>query len=227
VPASRRFDAILFDLDGTLIDTAPDMVAVLSSILADEGREPIAYDLARSHVSHGSAGLIRLAFPGVDDADHERLRLEFLARYELAVCVNSRLFPGLERLLDTLDRAALPWGVVTNKPSRMTTPLLRALGLDVRSVTTISGDTIAERKPDPAPLLLASREAAVQPEKVAYIGDAARDIEAGRRAGMYTIAAAYGYVPAEEDPAGWQADVIARNTEELTTLVLKGVNLVS
>lgn len=222
---ARQFDAVLFDLDGTLIDTAPDMVAVLIDILVCEGREPIAYDLARSHVSHGSAGLIHLAFPDAGDDEHERLRLEFLRRYEVAVCIHSSLFPGLESLLDDLDRAGLPWGVVTNKPSRMTAPLLRALGLDVRAATTISGDTIPQRKPDPAPLLLASREAAVAPDRVAYIGDAERDIEAGRRAGMFTIAASYGYIPAEEDPHAWQADVVAGNTEELATLVRKGVNL--
>jgi 2-phosphoglycolate phosphatase len=227
VPAKRSFDAILFDLDGTLIDTAPDMVAVLVDLLAHHGRPPIHYDLARSHVSHGSAGLVRLAFPDLDDAERERLRLEFLDRYEAAVCVNSMLFPGLEPLLDILDAAALPWGVVTNKPARMTNPLLRALGLDVRSATIVSGDTIPERKPDPAPLLLASREAAIDPLKTMYIGDAARDIEAGRRAGMFTIAAAYGYIPAEEDPESWQADAVVKNTEELAHLVLKGVNLAS
>jgi len=227
VPSKRRFDAILFDLDGTLIDTAPDMVAALVDLLASHGRPPIHYDLARSHVSHGSAGLVRLAFPDLDDDERERLRLEFLDRYETAVCVNSTLFPGLAALLDILDAAALPWGVVTNKPSRMTNPLLRALGLDARSATIVSGDTIPERKPDPAPLLLASREADVDPRKTVYVGDAARDIEAGRRAGMFTIAASYGYIPAEEDPGSWQADALVENPEELAHLVLKGVNLAS
>jgi len=225
VSPKRRFDAILFDLDGTLIDTAPDMVAVLGDILASEGRPPIHYALARSHVSHGSAGLVRLAFPDLDEGERERLRLDFLDRYETAVCVHSTLFPGLEGLLDALDAAALPWGVVTNKPARMTNPLLRALGLDARSATIVSGDTIPERKPDPAPLLLASREAAVDPRRVVYVGDAARDIEAGRRAGMFTIAASYGYIPAEEDPGSWRADAIVENTEQLAHLVLKGVNL--
>jgi phosphoglycolate phosphatase len=225
VTRKSLFDAVLFDLDGTLVDTAPDMVAVLVDIQKSEGLAPIHYELARTHVSHGAAGLINLGFPGVSASEHERLRLEFLARYERAVCVHSRLFPGLGDLLDRLDAESLPWGVVTNKPARMTEPLLHALGIGARSASTISGDTIPERKPDPAPLLLASRETGVAPERMVYVGDAARDIEAGRAAGMYTIAASYGYITADDDPAGWAADEIVRDTQELAHLLLKGVNL--
>ena len=219
------FEAVLFDLDGTLIDTAPDMVATLLDIQRTEGRAPVAYELARSHVSHGSAGLISLGFPDISAAEHERLRLEFLDRYEQAVCVHSAVFSGLTELLDLFDASQLPWGIVTNKPARMTQPLLKALGIANRSASTVSGDTIPQRKPDPAPLLLASRETGVTPEKMVYVGDAARDIEAGRAAGMFTIAAAYGYIPANEDPATWGADEMAADTEELAHLLLKGVNL--
>lgn len=219
------FEAVLFDLDGTLVDTAPDMVAVLLAIQKDEGQCLVDYALARNYVSHGAAGLIGLGFPDASAADRERLRLEFLDRYEQAVCVHSCLFPGLAELLDRFDAGRIPWGIVTNKPARMTTPLLQNLGIAGRSVSTISGDTIPERKPDPAPLLLACEQAGVAPERSIYVGDAARDIAAGLAAGMYTVAATYGYVSAEEDPAIWNAHVIAANTDELTHLLLKAVNL--
>lgn len=219
------FDAILFDLDGTLVDTAPDMVAVLADIQKSEGLEPVSYELARTYVSHGANGLISLGFPEVSAPEHERLRLEFLERYERAVCVHSTLFPGLADLLDLLDDMNRPWGIVTNKPARMTLPLLDALGIGARSASTVSGDTIPQRKPDPAPLLLASRQTGIAPDRTVYIGDAARDIEAGRRAGMYTIAASYGYITAGDDPAHWDADAVVIDTQELAHLLLKGVNL--
>jgi len=219
------FDAIIFDLDGTLIDTAPDMVAVLFGMLADDGRDALPYDMARSYVSNGSAGLIHLGFPDVSEAEHERLRLEFLDRYEQSVCVHSTLFAGLEDLLDQFDDHGLPWGVVTNKPARMTDPLLAALGLSSRVACQISGDTIPERKPHPAPLLLACERTGVTPAKSVYVGDAARDIEAGQAAGMFTVAAAYGYITDDDDAADWNADLIAGDVQELTTLLRKGVNL--
>jgi phosphoglycolate phosphatase len=225
VAYARRFDAIFFDLDGTLIDTAPDMVATLVNIQRREGREPINFDTARSYVSHGAAGLIKLGFPDVNGREHERLRVEFLDRYEASVCDRSTVFPGLEALLDSLDGVNLPWGIVTNKPERMTHPLLRALELDHRSASTICGDTIAERKPDPAPLLLACQQSGVAPDRAIYVGDAERDIEAGRRAGMSTVSATYGYIPEHEDPGGWGADEVAADPEELAQIILKAVNL--
>ena len=222
---ARRYDAIFFDLDGTLIDTAPDMVATLVGIQHREGRQPVEFDVARSYVSHGAAGLIRLGFPDVNGQERERLRVEFLDRYEESVCEQSTVFPGLDKLLDALDGGDLPWGIVTNKPERMTRPLLRSLELDHRSVSTICGDTIAERKPDPAPLLLACRQSGVAPDRAIYVGDAERDIEAGRRAGMCTVSATYGYIPDDEDPDRWQADQVAADPEELAQIILKAVNL--
>ena len=221
----RAFDAVLFDLDGTLVDTAPDLVAVLQAILVDEGREPIDYPLARSHVSHGSIGLIRLGFPDISEAEFERLRLEFLDRYQQAVCVHSTLFPEMASLLDRLDEANLPWGVVTNKPERMTDPLMASLGMLERAACMISGDTLPQRKPDPAPLFLACDQTGIAADRSIYIGDAARDIEAGLAAGMHTVAVTYGYIPAEEDPHSWNAHQVVGDPKELTHLVLKGVNL--
>ena len=223
--SNATFDAILFDLDGTLVDTAPDMVAVLLGMQKDHGLALVPYDLARSHVSNGAVGLIRLAFPEADDALMKQLHQEYLDRYENAVCVDSTLFPELGDLLDELDALSRPWGVVTNKPMRMTDPLLAGLGLSSRAACSISGDTLPQRKPDPAPLLLASQQIGVPSEKTVYVGDAVRDIEAGRAAGMFTIAATYGYITDDDDPGTWEADLIAGDTRELTHYLLKGVNL--
>jgi len=225
VMPENAFDAVLFDLDGTLIDTAPDMVAVLLTLLESEGRDPIPYELARSHVSNGSAGLIHLAFPDVSERTHERLRSEFLDLYEKSVCIKSTLFEGLEPVLDQFDEHGLPWGVVTNKPARMTEPLLAALGLSNRIACQVSGDTIPERKPHPGPLLLACERTGIAPARSIYVGDSSRDIAAGRAAGMFTVAAAYGYIPYDESAAAWNADMIALNVQELTNLLRKGVNL--
>lgn len=218
------FGAVLFDLDGTLVDTAPDMVAVLDDLQKMEGQVPLPYATARAQVSNGAAGLIHLAFPNADEANHERLRLQYLENYQEAVCVHSALFPGLAELLDILDAEQYPWGVVTNKPARMTDPLLAGLGLGLRAACAISGDTLEQRKPHPAPLLLASEQTGVAPQRTVYVGDAARDIEAGRAAGMITIAVEYGYI-SDDDPRSWKADHIAADTAELTKMLLKGFNL--
>jgi phosphoglycolate phosphatase len=219
------YQSILFDLDGTLIDTAPDMVEVLTAMQIDRGKTPVSYELARSNVSNGAIGLLRLAFPDSTSADEKRLHVEFLDRYEQAVCVCSSVFPGLGQLLDRLDAAARPWGIVTNKPQRMTRPLLAALGLSERTACVVSGDTLPQKKPHPAPLLHASDQTGVGPQETIYVGDAARDIEAGRAACMGTVAAAYGYITEDDDPATWNADQMAADTQELTTILLKAVNL--
>jgi phosphoglycolate phosphatase len=216
---------VFFDLDGTLVDTAPDMVAVLVGLQKDTGSTPVPYELARASVSHGALGLINLAFPAVDEHERRRLHKEFLDRYEQAVCIGSALFPGIAELLDLLDGRGLPWGVVTNKPERMTDPLLRKLGLSERMSCAVSGDTLPQRKPHPAPLLLACERSGVAAAKSIYVGDDARDVVAGRAAGMTTIAAAYGYITAEDDPGLWEADLIAADTHELTEMIVKAVSL--
>lgn len=218
-------EAILFDLDGTLVDTAPDMVAVLTQLQKDNGFEPLPYEIARANVSNGAVGLIRLAFSMLDDSERDRLRCEYLERYEASVCIGSTVFPGLTPLLDRLNAHAVPWGVVTNKPQRMTDPLLEKLGLSQSIACTVSGDTLPQRKPHPAPMLLASKTIDVPPHKTIYVGDAARDIEAGRAAGMRTIAASYGYITPGDDPAAWQADQIAGTTGELTGMILQALGL--
>lgn len=222
---TRRSRAVFFDLDGTLIDTAPDMVAILADLLSEHDSPALPYATARASVSNGAMGLIRLAFPDADEATQQQLYGEYLDRYERAVCINSTLFPGLPGILDELDRLGLPWGVVTNKPQRMTDPLLAKLGLAERAACVVSGDTLAQRKPHPAPLLHAARLAGVAPEESLYVGDAERDVSAGRAAGMATIAAAYGYIVTGDDPARWLADRVAEDTVELAKLIREAVTL--
>jgi N-acetyl-D-muramate 6-phosphate phosphatase len=216
---------VFFDLDGTLVDTAPDMVAVLVAMQESRGSMPVPYELARTSVSHGALGLINLAFPSVDESLRGELHQEFLDRYEQAVCIGSTLFPGMAELLDLLELRGRPWGVVTNKPERMTGPLLEKLELSHRMCCAVSGDTLPQRKPHPAPLLLACERAGVAPHRSIFVGDDARDIVAGRAAGMTTIAAAYGYITAEDDPALWEADHIVGNTIELTRTICDAMSL--
>ena len=218
-------EAVLFDLDGTLVDTAPDMVAVLQSMQAAYGVEPVDYEKGREQVSNGSIGLLRLGFPDVDIEIGHAYHGEYLDRYAEVVCENSRVFDGIDALLDQLDEASLPWGVVTNKPEYLTAPLMQCLGLTPRSACIVGGDTLPVRKPDPAPLLLACDIAGVAPHRTVYVGDASRDIDAGLAAGMTTVAATYGYIPSQEDPNSWGADSLAKTPEELAQFLLKAVNL--
>jgi len=221
------FDLVLFDLDGTLVDTAPDMVATLNDMQRDHGYDLTAYELGRSNVSNGAMGLLRVGFPDVDEDNRYTLVDEYLERYAERLCELTTVFAGVDRLLDSLDDAGCLWGVVTNKPERLTNPLLEQLGLASRSVCAISGDTLSVRKPEPDPLLLGCDIAGVDTYRSIYVGDAARDIEAGLRAGVATVAAAYGYITEDDDPREWGADIIAVDTEELAQIVLKAVNLES
>lgn len=217
--------AVLFDLDGTLVDTAPDMVAVLNDLQQAHDRDPVPYEIGRQQVSNGALGLLRVGFPDVTHEFGSPLHLEYLERYARRICDSSCVFPGLHGLLDELDDAHRPWGVVTNKPMHLTNPLLESLALAARSACTVSGDTLAARKPDPAPLLHACDLADLEPRTTIYVGDAARDIEAGTNAGMATIAAAYGYITPDDDPAGWGADRIVADTSELAQIVRIALNL--
>ncbi len=220
-----EYNVVFFDLDGTLVDTAPDMVAVLQALQREHGINPVSYELGRANVSNGAVGLLRVGFPKIMVEFGDDLHQQYLERYAEAICVESRIFPGLGELLDQLDDAGCPWGIVTNKPEQLTSPLLMALDIAERSACTVCGDTLAVRKPDPAPLILACDLVGVDPANAIYVGDAERDIEAGRRAGMATMAAAYGYITEDDDPREWDADVIATTTEELAQIVLNAVNL--
>lgn len=200
---------VLFDLDGTLLDTAPDMARALNLLRIECDLEPLPFERIRPMVSHGSPALVGLGFdvrPG--DARFEPLRQRFLELYGAEPVRETRLFEGLEQALDLIERAGLPWGIVTNKPGWLTTPILQRLNLDRRCACAVSGDTLAVRKPDPAPLLLACERIGRTPEVCVYLGDAQRDVEAGRRSGMATAVAAYGYIDASDSPHRWGADQV-------------------
>jgi len=213
-------EAVLMDLDGTLVDTAPDLVGVLNKLLMDRSLPPVPFAIARNEVSNGALGLLRLGFPEHgSDEELEPLRLEFLEIYTRNVCIHSLLFNGLSCILNKLHKKSIPWGIVTNKPHSMTTPLLEALDLLHPPGCVVSGDRLPQRKPHPAPLLLGADELGIDAERCVYVGDARRDIDAGRAAGMATVAAAYGYIRAADDPAQWGASAVIRRPGELLDAV--------
>ena len=213
---SPDIELVLFDLDGTLIDTAPDMVPALNEVLVAEGRPELPYAELRPHVSHGSTGLLHAAFgDGLEAAEMERLRALFLARYERRLAEASAPFPGVGALLDEIERRGLRWGVVTNKPGWLTRPLLAALGLDRRAACVVCGDCVAQRKPHPLPLLHACELAGTPPARAIYVGDAARDIAAATAAGMAGFVALFGYIVPGESPADWGARALLEDPAEL------------
>jgi len=212
--------AVLFDLDGTLIDTAPDMAGALNHILAEEGLAALPLETVRPHVSRGGLALTRLAFEQIrDESEIEPLRLRFLDYYLHNIAEHSRLFEGYEEVLLTLEQQQIPWGVVTNKPGWLTDPLMMELGLDKRSAITISGDTTEQKKPHPLPLITAAEHINTDCEGCLYVGDDPRDIEAGNAANMTTVIALYGYITDDSDFDSWQADTMIKNPEEILQLV--------
>jgi phosphoglycolate phosphatase len=198
-----RVSTVLFDLDGTLADTAPDLAYALNLLLEEEGREPLPFARIRNQVSNGSTALVRLGFG--EHPEFERLRQRFLEIYSENLFLDSRLFPGMDALLAFIERRGMQWGIVTNKPAFLTDPLVARLGLDSRAACVVSGDTTAQRKPHPEPLFHACRQAGSPPVECVYVGDASRDIEAGRAADMQTLVALYGYIEADERPQEWGA----------------------
>ncbi len=199
--------AVLFDLDGTLADTAPDLAAAVNLLRTERGLAPTPYHVLRPTASAGARGMIGAAFglaPG--DEGYEELRLAWFANYQAAMAVHSALFPGVPELLKGLAGAGMAWGIVTNKPERFTNPLVGMIGLH-EAACVVSGDTTAHAKPHPDPLLEAARRIGVAPGDCWYVGDDLRDIEAGRAAGMATVACAWGYCGAVE-PAQWGADLL-------------------
>jgi N-acetyl-D-muramate 6-phosphate phosphatase len=200
-------EAVLFDLDGTLLDTAPDFIWVINTLLKEEQQPPLAYDALREQVSNGATAMICTAFRLAEQ--HPRvapLRQRFLDIYLAHLAIETRPFEGIPALLDWLESIGIPWGVVTNKPELYTQGLLHNLDLRARAGTIICPEQVSERKPHPESLWLACRELGCDPQKSVYIGDHVRDIEAGRRAGMKTIAAHYGYIAPQEDPLNWNSD---------------------
>ena len=211
-----RIKTVLFDLDGTLVDTAPDLARALNRVLEEEGRSHVPYELVRAEASFGGKAIVCAGFNIEEtDPDFARLRKRFLENYADQLCVHSKLFDGMEEVLYHIESNNRRWGVVTNKPSYLTDPLMKALGLSERATCIVSGDTTARSKPDPLPIHYACEVSGANSGECIYIGDAKRDIEAGQRAGMRTLAAAFGYLRANDDPHSWGANHVLENPGEI------------
>jgi phosphoglycolate phosphatase len=202
-----KTQCVLFDLDGTFADTAPDLHYALDQVLISQGRSPLPFEQVRPAVSHGSQAMLKVGFdmrPG--DVGYDPLRKAFLEIYLANIAKQTRLFDGMETLLTKFEQHDIRWGIVTNKPAWLTDPLLEALGLSKRAACIVSGDTTAHAKPHPEPILHACRLASAEPHRSIYVGDARRDIEAGNRAGTKTLIALFGYLADDDDPEAWLAD---------------------
>ncbi len=202
--------AVLFDFDGTLADTAPDLGGTLNDMRAARALKPVPMEALRPHTSAGARGLLKIGF-GIDpdSPDYETMRTEFLTRYGTRSCVDTVLFPGIDDLLTCIEAKHLLWGVVTNKPERYTLPIVEALGLAGRAACVVGGDTTAHAKPHPAPMFEAARRIDVPPETCWYVGDDLRDVQAARASGMRSVAVAYGYLGTENGgPEDWNADLV-------------------
>jgi phosphoglycolate phosphatase len=212
--------AVLFDLDGTLADTAPDLAAAVNKMRHERGLEMVPLDDLRPLASAGARGLIGGAFGiGPEHPEFAAMRDEFLANYEADLCIETTLFQGIDAVLDELDARGVRWGIVTNKVARLTDPLVALLGLDVRAGCVVSGDTTPHSKPHPAPLLHAARMLDLPPERIVYVGDDLRDVQAGFAAGMVTVAAAYGYCGNDIPPTRWHAQYVVQSPAELHNLL--------
>ncbi|MFW2075680.1 HAD family hydrolase [Acinetobacter gerneri] len=215
--------AVLFDLDGTLIDTAADFIRIIQDMCKEEGRAVVAADLIRTQVSEGARAMVKLVYPELDVNDPVFLahRQRFLDLYGADIAVDTDLFEGMYPLLAELEAHQIPWGIVTNKPRWLSEALLKALNLTERCAVLICPEDVSKTKPDPEPMYLAAKHIQIAAEDCIYVGDHPRDIDAGRAANMYTILAAYGYLPLEykDDLDAWKADCIVQNVNELQQII--------
>ncbi|MFD1438699.1 HAD-IA family hydrolase [Acinetobacter sp. ANC 4282] len=215
--------AVLFDLDGTLIDTAADFIRIIQDMCRDKQCEIVAADLIRTQVSEGARAMVKLVYPELEVEDPVFLahRQRFLDLYGEDIAVDTDLFEGMYPLLEELERQDIPWGIVTNKPRWLSESLLKALNLTERCAVLVCPEDVSKTKPDPEPMYLAAKQIQIQPEDCIYVGDHPRDIDAGRNANMYTILAGYGYLPLQhkDDLTAWQADCIVNTVAELHQVI--------
>jgi phosphoglycolate phosphatase len=207
--------AVLFDLDGTLLDSAPDMVATVNAMRAARGLPELPLDAIRPHVSRGARAMARAAFPGIDDDGVSALVPEFLATYERGLGLHGAPFDGIEPLLSAIEADGGRWGIVTNKPEYLARKLMPLLGWEQRSAVLVGGDTLPQRKPHPLPLQHAARMLGLAPADCVYVGDDERDMLAARAAGMASVVALWGYRLPEDVPARWGGDVMVETVAEL------------
>lgn len=216
----RDIEAVLFDLDGTFADTAPDLAHALNETLRHFGRQPLPFEAIRPVVSHGGIALVRLGFDmEPDEAGFEDRRQHLLRVYEQNLCRETRLFSGMDQVLERLEGAGMPWGIVTNKPAWLTDPLIAAMGFAERAGCVVSGDTCTNRKPHPEPIEHACRVMGVSPHRTLYVGDAGRDMEAGKAAGNTTVGALFGYIQDDDRPETWLADHFIQHALDLLPLL--------
>jgi N-acetyl-D-muramate 6-phosphate phosphatase len=219
---AKSIRAVMFDLDGTLLDTAPDFIVVVNQLLAEQQRPALAAETIRAGVSNGSKALIKLAF-AIDESNEqfEVLRHRLLELYLAHIAVYTIPFPGINELLDKLADNNIAWGIATNKPATYTLPLMAALDIHPAPLSVICPDHVARSKPDPESLFLASKQLGCAPDEIIYIGDHKRDIDCGKGAGSITIAAAYGYVDEGDDPINWNADYCVNHANEIWPIIEK------
>lgn len=223
--STTAWQGVLFDLDGTLLDTARDMAGALNDLRAEESLPPLPFATIRPHASHGSTALVQVGFGLAPGEAFEAMRQRFLARYSARIAEETRLFPGGEALLQALEAAGLKWGVVTNKPAFLTNPLMAALGLTPRAACVVSGDTLPQRKPHPAPLLHGATLAGLAPEACVYVGDAERDVQAAKAAGMTALVAYFGYLGDSDTPEQWGADGAVHSMDDIAAWLGLGSGL--
>jgi phosphoglycolate phosphatase len=216
-----KLKAVIFDLDGTLVDTADEFVVVVQALRAEHGHEAMDPQRIRASVSNGARALVTLGLGITEEApEFESKRLRLLELYSEVLGSVARPYPGIESLIGQLEQRGISWGVATNKPRAYTAPLLQRLDLRPRPGSVVCPDDVKERKPHPESLYRNCRDLDCAPHEAIYVGDHLRDIEAGRRAGMYTIAAAYGYIEPDDDPHTWGANALAGCSTELSGLIL-------
>lgn len=206
---------VLFDLDGTLLDSAPDMLGAINVLREEHGRPAMSLDELRPHVSRGGRAMLAAGFPDLDEDARLALLPPFLAHYERALVQHGGAFDGIEELLGAIEAEGARWGIITNKPEYLARLLMPLLGWETRSAILIGGDSLPERKPHPLPLLHAAQTLFVAPEDCVYVGDDQRDIEAARAAGMRSIVALWGYRTAEDDPRAWGGDLLVECPRDL------------
>jgi len=213
-----NLSCVLFDLDGTLVDTAPDLIACLNTALTQHGFDKVASDFVKPFISYGAAAMINKSV-STDEITQNKILETMLALYQDNIAEHSEFFPGISETLQTIESLGLKWGIVTNKRERFTKPLIDAFKLNHRASCVISGDTTANSKPHPEPMLTACKQAEVKPEECVYIGDALHDIQAGKNSKMKTLAAIYGYLKPDDIPSNWEADALIESPEQLTSWI--------
>ena len=219
--------AVLFDLDGTLIDTAADFIRIIQDMCREEGRTVVSAEIIRTQVSEGARAMVKLVYPELEVTDPIFLahRQRFLDLYGADIAIDTDLFKGMYPLLETLESHQIPWGIVTNKPRGLSESLLKALNLTERCSVLVCPEDVTNTKPDPEPMYLAAKHLQLDTKDCIYVGDHPRDIDAGRNADMYTILAAYGYLPLKhkDDLTAWHADCIVNAVDELHKIIQKMV----